>query len=206
MSIQSWFPTFIYEAALEKRGGLAFALELEGECRKIQEQDADGQTWSKKNYPGGYTSYGSLCRLHKMSSTFMELEKKITRHVKKYTRHLDMDLRGCRLEMTDCWINRMSAQATHALHLHPLSIVSGTYYVKTPPGSSHLRFEDPRLDKFMNAPPKMPKCKTENQPYVSYPVEPGKIILFESWLRHEVASNLIADRISISFNYNWFGA
>jgi hypothetical protein len=29
--------------------------------------------------------------------------------------------------------------------------------------------------------------------------------LFESWLRHEVPSNPISgERISISFNYNWF--
>ncbi len=204
MTIQSWFPTFIYETALQKTGGADFAHELEGECQKIREHDVAGQKWSKTNYPGGYTSYGSLCRLHKMSSTFMKLEKKITRHVKRFARHLDMDLKGSRLVMTDCWVNRMSLQAVHSLHLHPLSVLSGTYYVKTPPGSSRLRFEDPRLDKFMNAPPKLPKCKPENRQHVSYAVEPGKLILFESWLRHEVASNpTVEERISISFNYNW---
>jgi len=30
-------------------------------------------------------------------------------------------------------------------------------------------------------------------------------VLFESWLRHEVAANRDArERVSISFNYNWF--
>jgi len=30
------------------------------------------------------------------------------------------------------------------------------------------------------------------------------VILFESWLRHEVVSNRVdAERISISFNFNW---
>jgi hypothetical protein len=30
-------------------------------------------------------------------------------------------------------------------------------------------------------------------------------VLFESWLRHEVAANpLETERISISFNYGWF--
>ena len=33
--------------------------------------------WSSKNYPGGYTSYGSLDKIHQMSSTFMDLEAKL---------------------------------------------------------------------------------------------------------------------------------
>jgi uncharacterized protein (TIGR02466 family) len=33
----------------------------------------------------------------------------------------------------------------------------------------------------------------------------GHLVLFESWLRHEVAPNPIdEERISVSFNYNWF--
>ena len=33
----------------------------------------------------------------------------------------------------------------------------------------------------------------------------GRLVLFESWLRHEVSANLTrAERISVSFNYNWF--
>jgi uncharacterized protein (TIGR02466 family) len=37
------------------------------------------------------------------------------------------------------------------------------------------------------------------------PAEAGKVVLFESWLRHEVPANPIAgERISVSFNYNWF--
>ena len=35
--------------------------------------------------------------------------------------------------------------------------------------------------------------------------EAGKVVLFESWMRHEVPPNpLKAERISISFNYSWF--
>ena len=38
----------------------------------------------------------------------------------------------------------------------------------------------------------------------SRPVSAGNVILFESWLRHEVAANRIEEeRISISFNFNW---
>jgi uncharacterized protein (TIGR02466 family) len=204
MAIKAWFPTFIYHETL-RRNGAAFNRELLEECRQIRDYDDAGRRWSKKNYPGGYTSYGSMCQLHKFSSTFGELERQITRHVKRYVKHLEMNLEGKRFEMTDCWVNIMPRQVVHGLHLHPLSFISGTYYVKTPRGCSTLKFEDPRLSKFMAAPPKLPACGEANRQHVHYPAEAGKVILFESWLRHEVASNPSKeDRVSISFNYNWY--
>jgi uncharacterized protein (TIGR02466 family) len=39
---------------------------------------------------------------------------------------------------------------------------------------------------------------------VTLPAVPGGLLLFESWLRHEVPANPAdAERISISFNYGW---
>ena len=36
------------------------------------------------------------------------------------------------------------------------------------------------------------------------PTEPGDVLLWESWLRHEVPMNQAEDdRISVSFNYRW---
>ncbi len=105
--------------------------------------------------------------------------------------------------MTDCWVNIMPHQVVHGLHLHPLSTISGTYYVRTPRGCAGIKFEDPRLDRFMAAPPRRPDAK--NRPWVVLPAEAGHLVLFESWLRHEVAPNpLQTDRISVSFNYGWF--
>ena len=57
-----------------------------------------------------------------MSSTFAALEKKITAHVRQFTRRLDMDLRGRDIFMTDCWVNIMPEHTAHGLHLHPLSV------------------------------------------------------------------------------------
>ena len=88
--------------------------------------------------------------------------------------------------MTDCWVNIMPRQVVHGLHLHPLSAVSGTYYVKTPKGCAGLKFEDPRLERFMAAPPRRADSRPDNQPWVTLPAEAGALVLFESWLRHEV--------------------
>lgn len=204
MHIRSWFPTFIYNALLQ-RNNRRLNRELLKECFQIRDHDEEGRRWSAKNYPGGFTSYGSLCRIHKMSSTFAELERRITRHVVRFARHLDWDLRERELVMTDCWINFMGKHATHGLHLHPLSAISGTYYIRTPRGSSRIKFEDPRLSRFMAAPPRIAEARPENQTFITYPAEAGHIILFESWLRHEVGANRVeAERVSVSFNFNWF--
>lgn len=204
MPIRAWFPTFIYCEPLQPSGLDRLNTDLADECRRLREFDAAGRRWSDMNYPGGYTSYASMNELHRFSSTFAGLERKLTKHVRTFARALDFDLRGRSIQLTDLWVNIMPPTAAHSLHLHPLSFISGTYYVMTPPGCPGLKFEDPRLDRFMAAPPRVPAARRENRIHVTYPAQAGNVILFESWLRHEVPANRVdAERISISFNFNW---
>lgn len=205
MTIRAFFPTLVYTGRLGHADQSRFNRELLRECRQVREHDVEGRRWSAENYAGGYTSYASLCRMHRMSSTFERLERRLARHVKTYVRRLGFDMEGRELEMTDCWINVMPRHAVHGLHLHPLSTISGTYYVRVPRGSPGLKLEDPRLDRFMAAPPRSPDAPPDTRPWITVPAEAGKVVLFESWLRHEVPANLrAAERVSISFNYNWF--
>jgi uncharacterized protein (TIGR02466 family) len=184
MPIRAWFPTFIYCEPLQPSGLERLNTDLADECRRLREFDAAGRRWSAKNYPGGYTSYASMNELHRFSSTFAGLERKLTKHVRTFARALDFNLRGRSIQLTDLWVNIMPPTAAHSLHLHPLSFISGTYYVATPRGCPGLKFED--------------------QVHVTYPAQAGNVILFESWLRHEVPANRVdAERISISFNFNW---
>src|SRR3546814_19458785 len=62
--------------------------------------------------------------------------------VRAYAVALGYDLRGRKLQMTDCWVNMMAGAVTHGLHLHPLSFISGTYYVQVPRGSAAIKFEE----------------------------------------------------------------
>lgn len=204
MPVRAWFPTRIYSAPLQRTGLDRWNAELAAECRRLRTFDAAGRRWSDKNYPGGYTSYASMNELHRFSSTFTTLERRLTRHVRAFARALDLDLRGRTVRMSDCWVNIMPPTTAHSLHLHPLSFISGTYYVVTPRGCPGLKFEDPRLSKFMAAPPKLPATPPANRTHVTYPATAGQVILFESWLRHEVAANrTTGERISISFNFSW---
>ena len=205
MPLQALFPTRVYVARLQARGWQVLNRRLLQESLQLREDDAGGRTWSRTHYPGGYTSYGSSCRMHTRSPTFAALERKLQRHVARYAAALDFDLDGRELTMTDCWVNVMPRGVTHSLHLHPLSTISGTYYVRTPRGAPGLKFEDPRLDRYMAAPPRKARHRAGNQPWVTVPAAAGNVVLFESWLRHEVPPNPVAaERVSISFNFNWF--
>lgn len=203
MTIKACFPTLIYY----KKTKLSPALiqRLVRESYTFKELDVAGQDWSKVNYPGGYTSYSSLSKLWQQSPIFSQAKKIIDQHVQNFAKVLEYDLKGKKLEMVSFWINIVPPGTYHGLHLHPISTISGTLYLKTPPKCGKLKLEDPRLSKTMASPPKKANASFKNQPYLWFTPSPGKIVLFESWQRHEVEQNLsTSDRLSLSFNYNWF--
>ena len=205
MSTHVLFPTLVYAARLQAKGAAAFNRRLLRECQQLRHDDPAGRRWSARNYAGGYTSYQSQYRMQRVSPTFALLEQRLAAHVRRYAAALDLDLRGRQLVMTDCWVNIMRRQVAHSLHLHPLSTISGTYYVRTPRGGSGLKFEDPRLDRFMAAPPRRAGARARSRPWVTLPAAAGGVVLFESWLRHEVPPHPVAgERVSVSFNYSWF--
>jgi uncharacterized protein (TIGR02466 family) len=205
MTHHALFPTIVHAGPLQRGGTTEFNRRLLNESRQLREDDGAGRRWSAKNYPGGYTSYGSVHRLQRISPTFAALERKLRRHVEAFAAAVHWDLTGRRLDMTDCWVNIMPRQVAHGLHLHPLSTLSGTYYVRVPRGSPGIKFEDPRLDRLMAAPPRQADAPLEQRPWVTLPAVAGHVVLFESWLRHEVAQNPVtAERVSVSFNYDWF--
>jgi uncharacterized protein (TIGR02466 family) len=207
MPMLSLFPTRIDVAPLKKRGLDEFNQDLINVCESLRAADKTGQRWSKKNYPGGYTSYGSHDQMHRISSVFAALEKALNPQVKAYALMLGYDLRGRRLSMTDCWVNMMAGAVTHNLHLHPLSFISGTYYVQVPRGAAPIKFEDPRLDRLMAAPPKRTDLSPRERLHFSVKPKAGQVVLFESWLRHEVPPSFtVRERISVSFNYAWSAA
>ncbi len=204
MGVSALFPTLLYEAPLGGRGARDLDRRLLDEAYQLREDDAAGRRWSTRNYHGGYTSYGSASRLQRISPSFAALERRLDRHVRAFAARLEWDLTGRTLAMTDCWVNIMPRGVAHGSHLHPLASVSGTYYLRTPRGAPGIKFEDPRLDRFMGAPPRRADASPAQRPWVTRPVNAGRLVLFESWLRHEIAANPVAaERVSVSFNYHW---
>ncbi len=202
--IKCLFPSPIYYVPLTPKGIKKLNSELLEESLKFSQVDTAGVKWSKKNYCGGYSSYGSIAHLHRVSTTFEDLQKLIDMHVGKYIKYLEMDVSPKRIQMTSCWVNIMPTGTFHTMHIHPLSVISGTYYLKTPKNCSSIKFEDPRMLAFMASPPRKEKARESNRRFIELRPQVGNLLLFESWMRHEVPQNQSnTERISISFNYDW---
>lgn len=202
-STDTFFATRIYRSDLgSETPGLNDDLDIA--CRSIAVDDEAGQRWCEKNGYPGYTSYASLADLAWRVPAFKQLAKRLDKHVAAFAKELDFDLGRRKLTLDSLWINVLPPGGVHTSHIHPLSVISGTYYVAVPPGASALKFEDPRLAMMMAAPPRRKNAKPDQRPFVYVAPEPGTVLLWESWLRHEVPLNQAdEERISISFNYGW---
>lgn len=199
--IETLFPTRLYRAELP-RAAMALNEDLEQTCLVIAAEDRAGQRWCKDHDYRGYTSYASLDDLPQRASVFAELVSHLDGHVRAFAKTLEFDIAPRRIALDSLWINVMKPGGVHSAHIHPHSVISGTYYVRVPEGASAIRYEDPRLAMMMAAPPKREKARRDNQSFVSAAPAAGTILLWESWLRHEVLANKAKTaRISISFNY-----
>jgi uncharacterized protein (TIGR02466 family) len=198
MTSRSLFVTQLYEAEL---GSPALLDELAHSIRSLAADDQAGRRWSRDKGYKGYTSYASLDDLPRRDPAFADLARILTKHAAAFATELAFDLpRKPRLD--SLWVNLLKPGGHHASHLHPHSILSGTLYVEVPDGSGAIRFEDPRSGLMMAAPPRRADARDDLQPFATLTPRSGLLLLWESWLRHEVVpGSAKADRLSISFNF-----
>ena len=202
--ISSLFVTRLYHGNLHEAAPHLDLAELEQSCLVIAEDDEAGQTWCEENGYPGYTSYASLTDLPWRFPIFADLVKILDHHIAEFVKDLEFDLDGRALVLEDLWINILPEGGTHSSHIHPHSVISGTTYVAMPKGASALKLEDPRLSRMMAAPTRAKTARAELQPFIYVKPNVGDVLLWESWLRHEVPMNMAEDeRISVSFNYRW---
>jgi uncharacterized protein (TIGR02466 family) len=189
--VRSLFPTKLYEADI---GDDALLRELAHSIRVLAQDDEAGRRWSKEHGYAGYTSYASLNDLPKRDPAFAALARVLTDHAARFAKESRFDLPR-QPKLDSLWANLLKSGGHHSGHIHPHSVLSGTIYVEVPRGSGAIRFEDPRLPLMMAAP---------SRPDTFVTVEPraGLLLLWESWLRHEVLPGTgRGERLSISFNF-----
>ncbi|QBY02356.1 hypothetical protein E2K80_17740 [Rhodophyticola sp. CCM32] len=203
-NIRSLFATRLYHARLSELGKPIDPDELEVSCLSIAEDDTAGQDWSAENGFPGYTSYASLTDLPWRFPIFKDLKKVLDKHVKAFAGDLEFDLGEKKLKLDSLWINILPEGGIHTSHIHPHAVISGTTYVAVPPGAQSIKLEDPRHAMMMAAPNRRTDCREELRAFVYPGPKTGDVLLWESWLRHEVPMNMDAeDRVSVSFNYGW---
>jgi uncharacterized protein (TIGR02466 family) len=203
MTLRSLFSTLLYE---ERIGAPDLLEDLERSCLALAADDKAGRLWSREQGYRGYTSYASLDDLPMRDPSIAALVRQLNRHVAAFAQECAFDLGGRPLKLDSLWVNVLHGGGGHSGHIHPHSVVSGTFYVAVPPGSGALKLEDPRLPMMMAAPTRRGDAPEELRTFVYAQPEPGTLFLWESWLRHEVvpgtgAKGRGAERISISFNY-----
>ena len=101
------------------------------------------------------------------------------------------------------WANINPKEGSNQPHIHPNSLFSGVYYVKSNPQAGRLKIYDPRPGAQIVMP-----VRKEGQPPkhlwrdANLDSFPGRVIMFPAWLWHAVEPNQSDElRISVSFNF-----
>ncbi len=199
MTATPLFATPLWQADLADAALLA---DLAHSVRSLAADDRAGVAWSREHAYRGYTSYASLNDLPRRDPAFADLARWLTAQARLFAAaaHLDYGTRKPRLD--SLWVNILKPGGSHSGHIHPHSSISGTLYLEVPPGAGAIRFEDPRLPLLMHSPPRSADAPEAARNFVHVSPRPGLLLLWESWLRHEVMPNgAKADRLSISFNF-----
>lgn len=190
--VRSLFVTKLYEAEIADG---ALLRDLARSIRTLAVDDEAGRRWSKDHAYSGYTSYASLNDLPTRDPAFRDLAKLLSKHAAAFARECAFELPR-KPKLDSLWVNLLKSGGHHSGHIHPHSIISGTFYVEVPKGSGAVRFEDPRLPLMMSAP-------ARPDTFLTVDPHPGLMLMWESWLRHEVLAGAgKGDRLSISFNFD----
>jgi uncharacterized protein (TIGR02466 family) len=199
---RSYFATQIHECPIvDPAKDAEFIEDLIDGVVMLAEGDEAGQQWCEEQGYLGYTSYASLNDLPQRISAFGNLEKRLVKAANAYAKELGFELGSHKLSMNSFWVNVLDPGAGHSGHIHPNSVLSGTFYLDLPEGASAIRFEDPRLPFMMNSPPQKANIAADLKRFIYFQPQVGQALFWESWLRHEVLVNMADEpRLSISFN------
>ena len=199
-NIQSLFPTLLYRAELPAADRMN--MQLHDAALELAAGDIVGQRWCEKHGYPGYTSFATQDGLAEQIPAIARLVKILDKHAADFAKELHWNIRGGKPICDSLWVNVMPEGGSHTSHIHTNSVISGTYYVAVPQGAGPIVFEDPRHAMMMAAPSRLDKAPRAMKHHVSETPHEGTVMLWESYLRHEVPLNRSEGlRISISFNY-----
>jgi uncharacterized protein (TIGR02466 family) len=203
LSEQLYFPTPIYTGRL--RGASDLNPSLLALIYAERERDPAGTQRSNYTALNGWHSRIDLHRDPAFRDVTVAINKELS--------HISADSGydpSFRLAISSMWSIVNAPGSSNRSHIHPGCVWSGVYYVQTPAGCGNIEFTDPRTMHLMNQPKYIPRQKRKRSRWtkVNFTPEPGRLIVFPSWLYHSVAPNLTegtgadADRVIISFNVN----
>ena len=184
------FPTIIYIKDIPN--ALQLNQYLEQKIIQWSQQDKG----EKKTNAGGWHSTTDMNKkeeYHPLTNELFNMQNEIYKK-----EHLSL-----KPVLGNMWANINYPGCFNRPHIHPNSLFSGVYFIKTPQKSGNLMVYDPRPGIQMAMPNrKEGKLPTELWREVHYEPVAGRCIMFPSWLWHEVKPNQSNEaRISVSFNF-----
>jgi uncharacterized protein (TIGR02466 family) len=187
---QFFFPTVVSVVKLPDADALNVKLLSAIEGVRARYKDEGSDPWSEF-----FTTYKSQNQLYELAG-FEDLIQHVQRESEEFAKFLGLD---APLYFTGCWLNVYGPGHSQDLHVHSQQVISGTYYVKAPPGTPGLSVFSPFSEVMLDAPIATPN--EMNAKFLEIPAVAGELILFRSWTRHCVRANRSPhERISLAFN------
>lgn len=159
----------------------------------VTEQHSDHDLGDRSNKGSSY--HTEIDFLGPYSETV--LHKLISPYVAQAIKEYGYVIKGARV---DYWSIISRSGGYNKRHCHPNSLLSGAFYVSAPSGSGRLEFCDPRYGKMMETTIGRLRNNTYHD-HVTIIPERGRLVLFPSFLEHEVQLSTCSEpRIIYSFN------
>jgi uncharacterized protein (TIGR02466 family) len=164
--------------------------EIESYCLSLKEKNL-GRSISNC---GGWQSEGSTSIPFELQTLFDCVQAS----AETASQHMEM---GSAV-FGNWWVNINEYKDFNWFHVHPLSVLSGVYYVRAQENTGSINFVNPGPADW--AWPSPVGYNKFNSSIWSMSPSTGVFYLFPSWLKHGVYPNMSKNetRISIAFNFN----
>jgi len=184
--IDTWFPKSIYVVENFNIDNIRL---YEKEIKKLKSN-------KKRNDYIQVDSSHQIELLHK-KEIFINLFNDIKKHILTFLKNLGYDDNILlKMDFNESWYNISKPGDYLIKHIHPNSIISGAYYLKSNKNDSITFFDN---DNMILSPINYNELSYE---YCSYECTPGKLLLFKSNLNHSTNKQIGKEKIVISFNFN----
>lgn len=166
------------------------ASEMLPVCRKILDnENLVTNAWGYKNTYNPGIGIAELPEMAKFKSYILNVAREFLGHLGYNKIEFEPQI----------FTSQMNEKDSHGRHAHPGAVLSGVFYLNMPPGASPIQFYDPRPWRDTRV---LPVKKETEYTRSSFNFNPssGDLIMWESWLHHEVIPNNCKDRVTLVFN------
>lgn len=144
---------------------------------------------------GGYHSNTLDIQAEPFKTLFDIIHKEVSEYAFNF-------LEAKKIEYDNSWYMINKPYSYNLKHDHPLSSISGVFYITKPKNSGDIVFHNPHEVQHFLSNDSVEKFNNYNAGKYFFHAKEKDLLIFPAWLKHEVTQNLSKkNRIAISFNY-----